>query len=245
MTDEHVWPDWLSRFLMFDEHLDWIHADDEGIRQIKRAPAFSRKVRRVCVTCNNGWMSRLEENAKPLLKWMIVGRSCSLDFKSRQLLAFWAAKTVLMGHFMDRTASEVPASYFAAMYAARDKRRPPNGTRVWLAFYAGSRHPLYWGFRGHGIEITSPIGVRSEVRAFTGTISVGRFVVQVFGHDDSPIPVRVGRSAWRHDATIQIYHRPRGSQWPPPVELDDDMLREFGHDPQIHVAPSDSRSDPR
>ena len=26
MTDEHVWPDWLSRFLMFDEHLDWIHA---------------------------------------------------------------------------------------------------------------------------------------------------------------------------------------------------------------------------
>jgi hypothetical protein len=245
LSKEHVWPDWLSRFLLFDEELDWVHADDSGIRAIKRAPAFSRKVRKVCTSCNTGWMSQLEEDAKPLLKWMIAGHPVSLDFESRQLLAFWGAKTVLMGRFMDRDPTDVPPSYFAALHESRATRCPPVGTRAWLAFYGGRRHPLYWGFRGHDIELTSPKGAVTEVRAFTGTISVGRFVTQVFGHDESPVPIRVGRSGWRHDGTVQIYHRPRGSRWPPRRELDDERLREFGHDPRIHVAPSDPLSEPR
>jgi hypothetical protein len=56
------------------------------------------KLKRVCEFCNNGWMSNLEEPAKPILLGLILGHTTleSLEEDGRQILAKWAGKTAII-----------------------------------------------------------------------------------------------------------------------------------------------------
>lgn len=73
---------------------------DDGNSEPHRVPIAldSFKLRRVCKVCNNGWMSHLENEAKPLiLSLMTRARTIdSLDRGQRHLLARWAAKTAII-----------------------------------------------------------------------------------------------------------------------------------------------------
>lgn len=55
------------------------------------------KVRAVCRdACNNGWMKRLEDRAKPVLHPMIKDSDLSLDATAQETVGAWAFKTALM-----------------------------------------------------------------------------------------------------------------------------------------------------
>ena len=72
VTLEHVWPRWVAAILA-----------DGGPVQVERGvddePATWQQVslevtiRRVCAICNNGWLSELEQAAKPRLEPLILG----------------------------------------------------------------------------------------------------------------------------------------------------------------------------
>lgn len=98
-AEEHVVPKWLSKQL--------------GIRSIPITPMrvgtqsgrvldFRQQTvgtlvaGNVCATCNNGWMSRLESDTKPILEALIsdVSRLSTLTIEQRHLLARWTLKTV-------------------------------------------------------------------------------------------------------------------------------------------------------
>ena len=63
----------------------------EAIMSRTRRFADLRTVRlpRVCVTCNGGWMSRLERTTRPLLEPMIRGFATSLSPAQQRHLASW------------------------------------------------------------------------------------------------------------------------------------------------------------
>jgi hypothetical protein len=83
-------------FIQLDsEHLDFTS------NRNRNHPATSLLAGRVCKKCNCGWMSKLEDEAKPLLLPLIQGtRSLStLDSAERLLLARWTAKTAYAWYF--------------------------------------------------------------------------------------------------------------------------------------------------
>jgi hypothetical protein len=71
LTGEHIWSDWLSRLLGKRKvRYNWTEAD--GTVKEYRLVGLNAKVNIVCETCNNGWMSDLENAVKPIVQPMIL-----------------------------------------------------------------------------------------------------------------------------------------------------------------------------
>src|SRR5271157_1160905 len=54
------------------------------------------RLRRVCTTCNNGWMSQLEGRAIPVITRLLDHPACTLDIHDCKTLALWAVKTSMV-----------------------------------------------------------------------------------------------------------------------------------------------------
>lgn len=81
-SKEHFWSSWMTKTIQFPrtashriahrvEHppTGMVHRD---VRQTNGS-LNSRKIRAVCTMCNNGWMNRLEAEARRLLEPMMLG----------------------------------------------------------------------------------------------------------------------------------------------------------------------------
>src|SRR3954454_12205133 len=96
VTDEHVWPDWISRTLLPELKLRKVRTrTDPASKQTEEVgrswggPGLDIKVKRVCGACNSGWMSELENEAKPYLTPLILGEATELDRQAREIVAAW------------------------------------------------------------------------------------------------------------------------------------------------------------
>ena len=96
MTKQHVWPDWLklavprsfARHSQIYTHMDLQSVDrplvSSPIVKSKQGDPAVKKVRKVCKSCNSGWMSRLETAAKPVLTPIIRGKNATLSALQRE-----------------------------------------------------------------------------------------------------------------------------------------------------------------
>jgi alkylhydroperoxidase family enzyme len=50
----------------------------------------------ICEVCNDGWMSRLEQEAQPILTPMLLDESRTFTAPEQQTVATWATKTTLV-----------------------------------------------------------------------------------------------------------------------------------------------------
>lgn len=103
----------------------------------RQGAMLRRTVRSICVECNGGWMSRLEEDAKPVLTALLFGAG-ALDMTSMSVLARWAVKTSMVRGLLDTdgTTSAVPAEHRDIL---RSTDTVPENWAVWIAStaYAG------------------------------------------------------------------------------------------------------------
>ena len=150
LTREHIWADWLKAYIARDmvKHsrakaiIHKTHTDG-GVRYQAGDPR-SRRVECVCGPCNNGWMSRLQEKAKPLLLPLIRGEAATLDLGAQQTIAAWIAMAVMAAEFDD--PSMVTVSQGDRDWLYKTKLAPPSW-RIWIGRYIrGSWQPHYVHF---------------------------------------------------------------------------------------------------
>src|ERR1041385_7393098 len=88
-------------------------------------------VKWLCRACNNGWMSRLESQAKPIIESILDGKTTTISASAQSILALWAVKTAMV---LEALRPNKPWFYSVA---ERDQERRtqslPNRTSVWLA----------------------------------------------------------------------------------------------------------------
>jgi hypothetical protein len=107
LTREHVWADWLKKYIPKNEinHTSFsatLHPTRSDFRRKKVAGDLrSRRLRVVCRSCNNGWMSRLQERAKPLLLPLIKGESTAFTYDEQELLAAWITMSIMVAEQFD------------------------------------------------------------------------------------------------------------------------------------------------
>src|ERR1043166_1487280 len=84
-TKEDVWPTWLKSYLPRDlphyfASISIINPFGEitSTRKKWQGDPRSRRAKCVCARCNNGWMSRLQERAKPLVLALVRGDQTTL-----------------------------------------------------------------------------------------------------------------------------------------------------------------------
>ncbi len=102
LTKEHIWPDWLKNYIPKDMP-DYLSAKtiesyevppEQSVKRIGGDP-HSRRVKCVCAGCNNGWMSELQQAAKPIVVPIIEGMTVTLNKKEQKILAAWSAMSVM------------------------------------------------------------------------------------------------------------------------------------------------------
>jgi hypothetical protein len=158
LSEEHIFADWLAPYLpdigpaghTTSQRMHRIPGPKgvaalkmkpltvkakRGILQGRRKPVKSSSLKIVCERCNNGWMSRIQDQVKPILLPMLHGRwPTEISRWDRRILAAWATMFTMVIEFAD------PATQ-ATTFPDREKFRlnpePPAGWHVWVGLHSG------------------------------------------------------------------------------------------------------------
>lgn len=166
MSDEHVWPRWYSRWL-----------GEQGVT-LNPGPNVRRLsidvTAKICASCNNTWLSVLENDAGTLLKKMSVAargiaNNLSLTDADQKLAATWAAKT----SYMIDAATEAPTIPRGYFHSLRLQKAPHEGSGVWVGRMslplAAKYERRFQLLEGNG-----------QISAVVTTFSIANLVFQVY-----------------------------------------------------------------
>lgn len=125
---EHLWPQWIfarrdfGAFRLQRANGPEVVLNDTGLT-----------VKTVCAACNTGWMSKLEEEIKPVLAPMFDDTSITLNKVQQRLLAVWITK---MAFLFDSTKGRNAENKFYSRTegtALRVSQQIPALTRIWMS----------------------------------------------------------------------------------------------------------------
>lgn len=172
------------------------------------------QVKRLCASCNNGWMSRLENDAKPVLKSILDDKSKDLYASAQLTIARWAVKTAMVLEAID---SKRPWFY------SEDERQMmradlslPHRTSVWIAKCVKQPN-IYSAAKDHR---TTPGD--DGVHAFGTTMAFGSLALQIVSiKTPNVIPKNVNltydvREGLWDQTLVQVWPTTQNSlAWPP------------------------------
>jgi hypothetical protein len=242
MTKQHIWPKWLSKIRspnatshtqVTGQFLTRPDQDSRPIAQkIHQGHAGSRKIKNVCQTCNNGWMSQFEEAAKDAAVPLILDREFSLTPYQQRELARWFALMTMMVEFTDPATAALTVEDRNFLKIHHD---PPQTFKMWIGRYIG-KHPEQHWCRHTGMNMSlmpeasdDPYKCNTQVT----TIVLGALCIHTYSSTVDPdFPGYVG-------APIeQIWPvREQTIPWPPLVGLGDDNIIMLAESLGAHTKP--------
>lgn len=175
-------------------------------------------------TCNNGWMRKLEDRARPILSPMIKDKSVKLTGAQQRTLVEWIAKTAMV---FDINKPEKYVFYDALDRSYfRKELSPPLMNSISIARYSGSMAGDAATF-----SRTSFAGIRKDgpplIKYHVHTMCFGRLALQILTwrpliHDPHLLVKTDAVDRRWHDAARPIWPVSiLPIDWPPRVSLDD------------------------
>jgi hypothetical protein len=163
-----MWADWLRdyipREMMAHQTSSTTFYPSKKHEAIKRRTGdpHSVRIKCVCRQCNNIWMSRLQEEAKPYLVPMLIGEDIRLLKKGQVVVAAWATMMVMVSEYLTDDMVAIPAADRRRLHI---HRLPPSRWRIWIGQHRREAHPLF----AHNVV---PLGTEKEFEALTDETSV-------------------------------------------------------------------------
>jgi hypothetical protein len=170
LTKEHIWPAWLRDFIpreavspdraLHTTGLSWIDENDQrretmNVRSNLAQPGemMDQKLAIVCGRCNGGWMSQLQERAKPFLIPRIQNDwSQQLNEWGQRTLPVWASMFTMVVEQADPNTVATSQRDRTALKLTRD---PVPGWMVFLGRNTGvpgKFHHIAWGVDAPGMN---------------------------------------------------------------------------------------------
>lgn len=193
LTKEDFFPQWFrelypaspeSQKARLNAEVSW-HELDKATGEVvtKIAPSklarpgdlADQTLRIACAACNSGWMSRLQQAAKPHLLPYIEGKWTRPSPAARKVISSWATMFAMVVEFGDEPSAVVPPIERAVF---RRDQRPPIGAHVWAGRLTGDLP--YW-FHRRALRATLDPNERSGLpNAQLTTITLGHLLLQVY-----------------------------------------------------------------
>ena len=101
-------------------------------REVRGHP-IGRRVRRPCKSCNNGWMSQIEEAASRAMKPLILGEAPELTVAEQRAIATWAFLKAIIGEYTEDLTRCIPDADRTYVFQAHE---PPPNYRIHLGITA-------------------------------------------------------------------------------------------------------------
>lgn len=146
LTKEHMWADWLRRYIPREMDHHKIQTTVEFANRVEESftrhngDAHVRKLRCVCLGCNQGWMGRLQQTAKPFLVPMLTGEPIALHRNGQTAISAWAAMFTMTAEYMDPAKVAIPADERRWL---RSHGRPPHHWRIWIGHGRREKYPQF------------------------------------------------------------------------------------------------------
>lgn len=228
MSGEHLWPEWFDGIVPRIATEYTSRAIVEGRNELRGTSKklASDRVKRVCESCNNGWMSDIENDlGKRYLAPLIQGNTMPLTRDTQRAMAVWGTLRVLVFALMI-PEHEVPFP-FRRYPEFMERQVPPRDWIVRCGHYTGTRWPCFlWFFR---FAITPRgIGRPAVPNAHRTTIVAGNLLIQIIG-SDSGIGLPPSAAA---GPTISVWPFSDSTDWPASPQLDDARLLAMAHPEQ-------------
>ncbi len=189
LTKEHLWSKWTRQLVRHDalkhEHANQVFnvgAVDRTVKTIG-GDVRNRGIRAVCKRCNSGWMSSVEEWAKPALIPLINGTASFLDHDSQRAVATWIAMKTMVAEYLD--PSKVAITLGERQFL-RDQRLAPSANwRIWIGNYERTKWAGQWVHGSHGLTLLNRIAERDPKipNTQTTTFVVGKLYAHVFSSE--------------------------------------------------------------
>lgn len=190
-------------------------------RARKGEPPQSLAIKNVCAQCNNGWMSAVEEAARPALTPLVKGEPHVFTVEAQRLVAIWATLKVMVldGQFAHKKT--IPES---ECFAFAKNSVIPSRLRLWIA----PTKPNGWRVSSERLWASVYRNPNSEHlgNAHSLILGVGNFLLFALY---APFPVEIKRVAPIIDAMYPLVP-PFGediswlADWPPGYHGTDDEI---------------------
>lgn len=172
----------LPNFSMLDVVVHKTHETKK--ERSENRSAHSGTVKLVCKSCNNGWMSQLQNDAKSILLPLMKGERRTLNRREQVILAAWITMFVMVAEFQ---VPDKVAIHQDTRKRFKDTKQPPDRWAIWLGMYTRQK----W----HGVTVHSSIAVGSEKDGISArnpdgsarpnthatTVVIGKLYVHVMG----------------------------------------------------------------
>ncbi|HRN96978.1 MAG TPA: hypothetical protein PLZ58_00805 [Candidatus Saccharibacteria bacterium] len=131
LTREHVFPDWLSS--LFDKKIKGVNeVRGDNLNRTWQSSLFQDKTKAICRVCNNGWMSDIESDVKPILtKLAFTYDAYDLGSEDQRKLALWAQKTTLVISKATGGKFDIPRSFYEQLYKQKQPLKSILVTMGW------------------------------------------------------------------------------------------------------------------
>ena len=149
LTEEHVWPQWISKLLcgkFGSNHFVHIRSTGRDTTGRWKAPVLKVTTKTVCDKCNNEWLSVFENNEiEPLATPLILGDAVDLIKPADQWkLAAWIYKMAMLLEIATPRQERSPDFFTAAERLDFRKTKIPNEhVRVFMANYKCGQVPAH------------------------------------------------------------------------------------------------------
>jgi len=229
LSKEHVWSKWTHNLVPRLE--DGLHERVTiSARGAKAAPpshkqyqgsANTIQLRKACKRhCNSGWMSQLDEAAKPIMTRLILSEPIELDPDAQKIVATWFAMKAMIAEFSH--PKDVSTQQHERAFLMKNLE-PPKTWRIWIASHcsvvwrmAYQRHASTLGFALSG---TTPIPPKRPFAKNTQAITfgLGSLLAQIISTSSGiefDLPNEIVGQAH------QVWPIAKTIRWPPDIILD-------------------------
>lgn len=207
---------------------------DERVELHRRTgDLYSRRVYCVCKPCNTGWMSQMQEKAKPYLVPMLRRQPIVHHRRAQTVLSAWVTMMTMVAEHVYRDKIAIPQCDRDFL---RAHRKPPKHWRIWIGAHANQAFPLITHnvleFAEEGVEV--PNRARADGQnTHSTTICIGEHLLF---HAMSSIPAYNLVRRWEPPAQFRAYLdqiwpvRDTVIGWPPQFALNDAGLELLADD---------------
>lgn len=151
LSQEHVWGEWLKDYVRSGFNKHHLHHEEVGrpgtqnreTLTLRAGDPLYSKAKVVCRGCNNGWLSGIQERAKPYLVPLIQGHSAVMGTPAMDAIAAWCVMATMTGEYLTRDTTAVAVSQGERDWF-RDHGTPPPNWKVWLGHYQRYRWQGRW-----------------------------------------------------------------------------------------------------
>ena len=208
---EHLFSNWMAEYIDFrpPNHTASVLRGASGLKVevgLKGGPLHTLRVPHVCATCNNGWMSRLEMQAKPALVSLMQHKEISLNKQDQTDIAKWAALKTMVGEFLNPSTVTI---WRKTREAFALDQQVPGMMRIWIASTNSPRTE----FRHHCAAIYPKVLSGADLPQ-NSQLSTFMFQGLILQTGSSYGTNQIGLSSAQVKLLRQLYPAPNRLKWP-------------------------------